>query len=165
MTCKTLQRKLKSEQHEPNQKPEVKSDARKGKNLSSTGDTRINIIQTIIKPHRKRTTHKHNRCFLFNFLCHCTWVFFFIFLFFFFIFILFHDRIEDDKFISIYRIYHIMTWLFSIIAWKCMIRSIFDLTHILSEWLVFNANSAIFQLYHGENKVIFNDMMTRSALY
>jgi hypothetical protein len=25
-----------------------------------------------------------------------------------------------------------------------------------SEWLFFNANSAIFQLYHGENKLIFN---------
>ena len=35
----------------------------------------------------------------------------------------------------------------------------------VSEWLLFNANSAIFQLYHGENKLIFNDMMMRSALY
>jgi len=34
-----------------------------------------------------------------------------------------------------------------------------------SEWLLFNANSAIFQLYHGENKFIFNEMMMRSALY
>jgi hypothetical protein len=34
-----------------------------------------------------------------------------------------------------------------------------------SEWLLFNANSAIFQLYHGENKLIFNEMMMRSALY
>jgi len=25
----------------------------------------------------------------------------------------------------------------------------------LSEWLLFSANSAIFQLYHGENKLIF----------
>jgi hypothetical protein len=24
-----------------------------------------------------------------------------------------------------------------------------------SQWLLFNANSAIFQLYHGENKLIF----------
>ena len=31
--------------------------------------------------------------------------------------------------------------------------------------LLFNTNSAIFQLYHGENKLIFNDMMMRSALY
>ena len=37
--------------------------------------------------------------------------------------------------------------------------------HIFSEWLLFNANSAIFQLYHGENKLIFNAMMTRSTLY
>jgi hypothetical protein len=35
----------------------------------------------------------------------------------------------------------------------------------VSEWLLFNANSAIFQLYHGENKLIFNEMMIRSALF
>ena len=35
----------------------------------------------------------------------------------------------------------------------------------LSDWLLFNANSAIFQLYHSENKLIFNKMMMRSALY
>jgi hypothetical protein len=29
----------------------------------------------------------------------------------------------------------------------------------VSEWLLFNANSAIVQLYHGKNKVIFNEMM------
>ena len=28
----------------------------------------------------------------------------------------------------------------------------------VSEWLLFNANSAIFQLYHGENKLIFNEI-------
>ena len=33
-----------------------------------------------------------------------------------------------------------------------------------SEWLLFNANSAIFQLYHGEDKLIFNEMMM-STLY
>ena len=31
--------------------------------------------------------------------------------------------------------------------------------------MLFNANSAICQLYHGENKLIFNEMMMRSALY
>jgi hypothetical protein len=35
----------------------------------------------------------------------------------------------------------------------------------VSEWLLFNANSAIFQLYHGENKLIFNEIMMRSALF
>ena len=35
----------------------------------------------------------------------------------------------------------------------------------VSEWLLFNANSAIFQLYHGKNKLIFNEMMMRFALY
>jgi hypothetical protein len=28
----------------------------------------------------------------------------------------------------------------------------------VSEWLLFNANSAIFQLYHGKNKLIFNEI-------
>ena len=36
---------------------------------------------------------------------------------------------------------------------------------IVSEWLLFNAKSAIFQLYHGENKLIFNEIMMRSDLY
>jgi len=35
----------------------------------------------------------------------------------------------------------------------------------VSEYLLFNANSAIFQLYHGDNKLIFNEMMMKSALY
>jgi hypothetical protein len=28
----------------------------------------------------------------------------------------------------------------------------------VSEWLLSNANSVIFQLYHGENKLIFNEI-------
>ena len=37
---------------------------------------------------------------------------------------------------------------------------------VKSEWvIVVNANSAIFQLYHGENKLIFNEIMMRSTLY
>ena len=36
---------------------------------------------------------------------------------------------------------------------------------VLSEWLMLNANSAIFQLYHGKNKLIFNEMMMSLALY
>ena len=35
----------------------------------------------------------------------------------------------------------------------------------VSWWLLLNGNKAIFQLYHGENKLIFNEMMMRSALY
>jgi len=35
----------------------------------------------------------------------------------------------------------------------------------VSERLLFNANSAIFQLYDDENKLILNEMMMRSALY
>jgi hypothetical protein len=33
----------------------------------------------------------------------------------------------------------------------------------MSEWLLFN--SEIVQLYHGKNKLIFNEMMMRPALY
>ena len=29
----------------------------------------------------------------------------------------------------------------------------------MSEWLLFNTNSAMFQLYHDENKFIVNEMM------
>ena len=32
-------------------------------------------------------------------------------------------------------------------------------------WLLFNANLLIFQLYHHKNKLIFNEMIMRSALY
>ena len=35
----------------------------------------------------------------------------------------------------------------------------------VSELLLFNGNSAIFQLYYGKNKLIFNEMMMTSALY
>ena len=35
----------------------------------------------------------------------------------------------------------------------------------VSEWLLFISNSAIVQLYHGENKLIFDEMMMRSAFY
>jgi len=31
--------------------------------------------------------------------------------------------------------------------------------------MLFNANSAIFQLYRIKNKLIFNEVMMRSALY
>ena len=35
----------------------------------------------------------------------------------------------------------------------------------VSEWFLLSARSAIFQLYHGEKKLIFNEMMIKSALY
>jgi hypothetical protein len=35
----------------------------------------------------------------------------------------------------------------------------------LSEWLFFNANSEFCQLYHDENKLIFNEMIMRFVLY
>ena len=37
--------------------------------------------------------------------------------------------------------------------------------NIVSGLLLFNANSAIFQLSYGEIKLIFNEMMMKSALY
>jgi hypothetical protein len=39
------------------------------------------------------------------------------------------------------------------------------LTHALSGWLLLNVNSTIFHLYYGENKLIVNEMMMRSALF
>ena len=39
-----------------------------------------------------------------------------------------------------------------------------ELSNIVSEVLLINANSAIFHLYHSENKLIFNEIMMRSAL-
>jgi hypothetical protein len=35
----------------------------------------------------------------------------------------------------------------------------------VSEWLLFNANSAIIQLYYGESMLFFNEMKLRSTLY
>jgi hypothetical protein len=35
----------------------------------------------------------------------------------------------------------------------------------VSELFLFNANSAILHLYHGENKLIHNDLSMKSALY
>jgi hypothetical protein len=43
--------------------------------------------------------------------------------------------------------------------------SYFVRVNIVSELLLFNANSSIFQLSYGEIKLIFNEMMMRSALY
>jgi hypothetical protein len=38
-----------------------------------------------------------------------------------------------------------------------------NVSNLVSGWLLFNANSAFFQLYHGENKLIFNEMLIMSA--
>ena len=42
-----------------------------------------------------------------------------------------------------------------------VLLSIWEISEWVSEWLLFNANSAIFHLYPGENKLIFNEMMIR----
>ena len=58
----------------------------------------------------------------------------------------------------------IYTWLIELYIWRNK-----KMYWIYFEWvnerLLFNANSAIFQLYHGESKLIFNEMMIRSALF
>jgi hypothetical protein len=44
--------------------------------------------------------------------------------------------------------------------------NIFSCTvHVISEWLLLDSKSAIFQLYHGENKLRFDEMMMISASY
>jgi hypothetical protein len=48
-----------------------------------------------------------------------------------------------------------------------IIRTVKGFRHVIkwvSEWLLFNANSVIFHLYHGENKLIFNEMMMKFAV-
>jgi hypothetical protein len=68
------------------------------------------------------------------------------------------------------KIYWVIFIYLSNVAKPCIMSIFFVITvHLYkdtkSEWLLFNANSAIFQLYHGENKLIFNEMLMRSALY
>jgi hypothetical protein len=48
---------------------------------------------------------------------------------------------------------------------KFILRNYILLEKWVNEWLLFNANSSIFQLYHGENKLIFIEMMTMSAFF
>ena len=65
-----------------------------------------------------------------------------------------HTEIQGITIISIYRVGDVPQHGISLqdVKW-------------VSEWLLFNANSAILHLYHGENKLIFNEMMMKSALY
>jgi hypothetical protein len=51
------------------------------------------------------------------------------------------------------------------INWKDKNKSEIIVHFIVSEWLLLNAYSAIFQIYHDDNKLIINEMMIRSALY
>ena len=37
--------------------------------------------------------------------------------------------------------------------------NLINVSEWVSEWVMFNAKSAICQLYHGENKLLFNKMM------
>jgi hypothetical protein len=60
-----------------------------------------------------------------------------------------------------------LSFLFFQEIWRgvCLSGSYGPVDTIFSEWLLFNANSAIFQLYNGENKLIFIEMMMKSALF
>jgi hypothetical protein len=60
--------------------------------------------------------------------------------------------------------------LFDDVTVVCLLSTPFDLKLSLhtnlprvSEWLLFNPNSAIVQLYHGENRLNVNGMMMRNA--
>jgi hypothetical protein len=46
-----------------------------------------------------------------------------------------------------------------------LLRAVVAISSRVSVWVLLSANSAIFQLYHGENKLIFNEMTMRSTLY
>jgi hypothetical protein len=35
--------------------------------------------------------------------------------------------------------------------------------NLMSEWMLFNTKWALFQLYHGENKLYFDEMMMMSV--
>jgi hypothetical protein len=37
--------------------------------------------------------------------------------------------------------------------------------HLVSKWLLFNTNSAIFQLNHNTKNLLFNEMVMKTALY
>ena len=46
-----------------------------------------------------------------------------------------------------------------------ILKNILEIQNPVSDCSLMLNNSAIFQLYHGENKIIFIEMMMRSALY
>ena len=59
-----------------------------------------------------------------------------------------------------------LTWTWGM--WAMIMFFYHDLFCLIldkTEWLLFNAKGAIFQLYHGENKLLFKEMMMRSVLY
>jgi hypothetical protein len=66
---------------------------------------------------------------------------------------------------TLYFCWSLNSFLFVLLLKVYVLRLIQHMSEWVSEWLLFNVNSAIFQLYHGENKSIFNEMMMRSALY
>ena len=71
-----------------------------------------------------------------------------------------------SKISYMYIILHLM-YIYNVLLmlWFIVISAMYNSIEWVIEWLLINANSVIFQLYHGENKLIFNDMMMRSTLY
>ena len=72
----------------------------------------------------------------------------------------FDSKILYPYLIIFLRIFFISSWV-----WRSSHNSFDILVVFMIEWLLFNDNSAIFQLCHGENNLIFNEMMKRSALF
>ena len=52
-----------------------------------------------------------------------------------------------------------------VIFWLLILMSVDLCKKWANEWLLLNTSSAIVHLYHGQNKLIFNEMMTRFAIY
>ena len=61
---------------------------------------------------------------------------------------------------------NILSFYFSfyVSAFFCVSR-MYCCISFMCEWLLFSAKWAFFQLFHGENKLIFNEMIMRSTLY
>jgi F0F1-type ATP synthase membrane subunit c/vacuolar-type H+-ATPase subunit K len=58
------------------------------------------------------------------------------------------------------------TYMYGLILVMCEGTYMYGLIpDVVSEWLLFNIKRAIFQLYCGENKLYFDEMMMMSALY
>jgi hypothetical protein len=60
---------------------------------------------------------------------------------------------------------YMLFWILHVYRLNTVVSNHVISDHVTSEWLLLNANSEKVQLYDGENKLIFNDMTMRSALY
>jgi hypothetical protein len=87
-----------------------------------------------------------------------------------FVFIRFTD---SNYHFGIFRLFRFLVYMLFVLLcfffWPLCCLFFLDLRILItplgwvSEWVI--VVSAIFQLYHGESKLIFNEMMMRSALF